>query len=58
MFKNLGEIVTLYIGKQGLFLKKDIVGKRGHTPPLSKIPPFLEIQDVPTLIGLSGKQKY
>ena len=39
----------------------NIVGKRGHTPPsrISKIPRFLEIQDVPSpFIGLSGKQKY
>ena len=39
----------------------NIVGKRGHTPPsrISKIPRFLEIQDVSSpFIGLSGKQKY
>ena len=27
-------------------------------PPFSKIPPFLEMEDVPPFIGLSGKQKY
>ena len=46
----------------------DIVGKGGHTPPpsqfldhppppFSKIPPFLEIQDVPTFHMSIGKTK-
>ena len=42
----------------------DIVGKGGHTPPLfwfnppfSKIPPFLEIQDVPTFYRPIEKTK-
>ena len=41
-----------------------MVGKGGHTPPfpgqppLPKITPFLEIQDVLPLTDLSGKQKY
>ena len=31
------------------FQRSNIVGKGGHAPPpFSKIPPFLEIQDVPT----------
>ena len=42
-----------------------IVGKGGHTPPspflgqppFYKIPPFLEIQDVPTFYRLIGKTK-
>ena len=42
-----------------------IVGKGGHTPPpfldqpasFSKIPPFLEIQDVPTFHRFVGKAK-
>ena len=40
-----------------------IVGKGGHTPhfldqpPFSKIPPFLEIQDVPTFHRFIGKTK-
>ena len=42
-----------------------IVGKGGHTPsflaqpappPFSKIPPFLEIQDIPTINRPIGKQ--
>ena len=36
----------------------NIVGKGGHNPPFLRLPPFLEIQDVPTFIGVSGKQKY
>ena len=42
-----------------------MVGKVGHTPPpfpgqppLPKITPFLEIEDVPPFTDLSGKQKY
>ena len=37
-----------------------IVGKGVHTlppPPFSKIPPFLEIQDVPTFFRLIRKKK-
>ena len=40
-----------------------MVGKRGHTllfvgqPPFSKIPPFLEIQDVPTFYRPIRKTK-
>ena len=34
-----------------------IVGKGGHTPSFSKIPPFLEIQDVPTFHRSIGKTK-
>ena len=36
-----------------------IVGKGSHTPPppFSKIPPFLEIQDVPTFYRPIGKTK-
>ena len=41
-----------------------LVGKGGHTPPpfidqlpFSKIPPFLEIQDVPTFHRFIGKTK-
>ena len=35
-----------------------IVGKGVHTPPpFSKIPPFLEIQDVPTFFRLIRKTK-
>ena len=47
-------IFTLPIARQKILniLKTPyifIVGKGGHTPPpFSKIPPFLEIQDVPT----------
>ena len=46
-------------------LKTFIVGKGGHAPPFSrpppfhfsKIPPFLEIQDVPTFHRFTGKTK-
>ena len=36
----------------------NIAGKRGHNSPFLRLPPFLEVQDVPTFIGVSGKQKY
>ena len=34
-----------------------IVNKGGHIPPFSEIPPFLEIEDVPTFHRFLGKQK-
>ena len=34
-----------------------IVGKGVHTAPFSKIPPFLEIQDVPSFYRPIGKTK-
>ena len=40
------------------FFDTIIVGKRVHTPPpFSKIPPFLEIQDVPTFYRPIRKTK-
>ena len=47
-----------------LSFQVNIVRQGGNTllfyvnPPFSKIPPLLEIQDVPTFYVLSGKQKY
>ena len=47
----------LYLLVSEVVVQGCIVGKRGHTPPLSKIPPFLEIQDVPTFHRSIGKTK-
>ena len=56
---------VFHFSKEKAFLILYIVGKGGHTtlfldqppPPISKIPPFLEIQDVPTFHMFIGKIK-
>ena len=59
---NKKNITFTWLSSIGFFWR-NIVGKRGHTPPFldqssfSKIPPFLEIQDVLTFHLFIGKTK-
>ena len=48
-----------YLQKKQLAVSFCKVGRGGggHTPPFSKTPPFLEIQDVPTFYSPNGKRK-